>query len=145
LNVRDRVVFTGIVSPADLPAHYAMADIFLHPNRISFTDSEGFGIVLLEAQASGKPVIGGRTGGVPETMIEGKTGLLVSGEDVAETTCVLRRLIEDEGLRARMGAAGRRHVSERFSWDVAARTVEDTHRQVLEFETLSAARRAEAD
>jgi phosphatidylinositol alpha-1,6-mannosyltransferase len=131
-GVQDCVSFTGKVPEDDLPAYYAAADVFLHPNRIFEADSEGFGIVFLEAQATGKPVVGGRTGGVPETMIEGETGLLVSGEDVAETAAVLRRLVEDKELRARMGAAGRRLVATQFSWEKAARVVEEVHRRVVE-------------
>jgi phosphatidyl-myo-inositol dimannoside synthase len=139
-RVQDCVSFTGSVPEADLPAYYAASDVFLHPNRICQADCEGFGIVFLEAQATGKPVVGGRTGGVPETMIEGETGLLVSGEDVAETASVLRRLVEDRALRSRMGEAARRHVTGKFSWETAARAVEDVHRQVLRSGTLRAAR-----
>ena len=144
-GVSDCVFFTGAVPEADLPAYYAAADVFLHPNRICDADSEGFGIVFLEAQACGKPVIGGRSGGVPETMIEGETGFLVSGEDVEETAAMLRRLVNNQQLRSRMGDAGRRHVALRFSWEAAAHAVEDVHRQVIEHGTLRAARTVRAD
>ncbi|OLD20126.1 MAG: hypothetical protein AUJ01_04745 [Acidobacteria bacterium 13_1_40CM_3_65_5] len=74
--------FAGTVSDADLPAFYAACDIFLLPNRVDDGDIEGFGIVFLEAAASGKPVIGGDNGGVPEAVERDVTGLLVDGADV---------------------------------------------------------------
>jgi phosphatidylinositol alpha-1,6-mannosyltransferase len=98
--------------------------------------------VFLEAQATGKPVIGGRNGGVPETMIEGETGLLVSGEDVAETAAAVSRLVADPALRYRMGLAGRRHVATQFSWEAAARVVEEVQDAVFAAGTLRAARTA---
>jgi phosphatidylinositol alpha-1,6-mannosyltransferase len=140
LGVRACAHFTGKVPEADLPAYFAAGDVFLHPNRIHEADSEGFGIVFLEAQATGRPVVGGNTGGVPETMIAGETGLLVSGEDVAETVSALRPLLENKALRSRMGEAGRRHVVQNFSWEKAARAVEEVHHQVLAHGTLRAAR-----
>jgi phosphatidylinositol alpha-1,6-mannosyltransferase len=139
-RLEGRVHFTGAVPESDLPKYYAACDVFLHPNRIDAMDCEGFGIVFLEAQAAGKPVIGGRTGGVPETMIEGETGFLVSAEDVAETSAVLQRLVENPELRNRMGQAARRHVANKFSWEAAARAAEDVHTQVVEAGTLASAR-----
>ena len=67
-SLTNRVTFEGSVPASQLPAYYAAADLFVHPNRVDGTDFEGFGIVFLEAAASGLPVIGGATGGVPEAV-----------------------------------------------------------------------------
>lgn len=117
------VTFTGTVSGPELATHIAAADVFAHPNRSRWLglEQEGFGIIFLEAQACGKPVIAGRSGGTPEALLEGESGLLVDGsapDDIAEAAI---RLLSDDELAARMGKAGRRFVEERFSWDDIAR------------------------
>jgi phosphatidylinositol alpha-1,6-mannosyltransferase len=97
-------------------------------------DIEGFGIVFLEAASSGKPVIGGNSGGVPEAVADGTTGLLVSGTDVTQLSGVLRRVLDDAVLRARLGKAGRERVLESFTWQRAADMVWAAHERVA-FET----------
>lgn len=129
LGVAGQVVFAGEVSAADLPAYYAACDIFLLPNRIEQGDIEGFGIVFLEAAAAGRPVIAGNTGGVPEAVADGETGLLVSGTDVEELAATICRLAKDRALRDRLGRAGRERVLRSFTWTSTAariRTVHDT-------------------
>ena len=79
LQVADRVRLVGAVAAHELPAYYAAADVFVHPNRVDDGDFEGFGMVFLEAAAAGLPVIGGASGGVPEAVEGGITGLLVPG------------------------------------------------------------------
>ena len=83
LGVADKVTFLGTVDEGALPALYAACDVFLMPNRADGVDFEGFGIVFLEAAASGRPAIGGRSGGVPEAVDDGVTGA-VGGEDDEE-------------------------------------------------------------
>lgn len=122
-GVRDRVSFTGAVEADELPAYYAAADVFVHPNRIEQGDVEGFGIVFLEAAAAGLPVIGGNTGGVPEAIQEGVTGLLVTGTDVSELAGAIRTLAESQPLRRKMGESGRARVSREFTWERAAADV----------------------
>jgi phosphatidylinositol alpha-1,6-mannosyltransferase len=123
-------VFAGAVVADELPAYYAAADIFVHPNRIENGDFEGFGIVLLEAAASGLPVIAGRTGGTPEAVEEGITGQLVSGIDVDELASALRGLIRAPERRRQLGGAARRRVLSRFSWERAARVVSGVHQAI---------------
>jgi len=108
-----------------LPSYYAAADIFVHPNRVEGEDFEGFGMVFLEAAASGKPVIGGRSGGVPEAIEEGKTGLLVSGLDADELAAAIMQLISSPGMRVAFGAAARQRVITHFTWSRAVKQVED--------------------
>jgi len=125
LGVEERIVFAGKVSDEELPAYYAACDVFLLPNRREGEDIEGFGIVFLEAQATARPVIAGSTGGAPEAVADGETGILVGGTDVEELAEALRRLAGSEELRRRLGEAGRRRVREEFSWERSASVVRD--------------------
>lgn len=129
-GVGARVFFVGEVDAADLPAYYAACDIFLLPNRVDDGDIEGFGIVFLEASSSAKAVIGGNSGGVPEAVAHGSTGLLVGGTDADELACAIRRLIDDEPLRLQLGRMGRQRVLHSFTWKRAADLVDGVHRRV---------------
>ncbi|MGI9164036.1 MAG: glycosyltransferase family 4 protein [Mycobacterium sp.] len=113
------VVFTGAVPTAELPAHYAMADVFAMPCRTrgAGLDVEGLGIVFLEASATGIPVVAGRSGGAPETVLDGETGQVVDGRDVDELAEVISGLLADPARAQRMGQAGRRWVSRDWNWD----------------------------
>ncbi len=106
LGVADAVIFTGDVSAADLVAHYCLGDVFVMPNRaLENGDTEGFGLVFLEANACGLPAIGGRDGGTSSAVQQGVNGLLVDGHSLAEVTEAMLCLLEDEALRARIAAA----------------------------------------
>jgi len=122
------VTFAGAVSDGELPAYFAACDVFLMPNRREGADIEGFGIAFLEAAASGKPAIGGTTGGAPEAVEDGRTGVLVSGTDAHELAGAIVRLAGDPDARRRLGHAGRSRVLERFTWDRAAAEVTAIHR-----------------
>ena len=131
LGIRGAVTFAGKVADADLPRYYAACDVFAHPNRIEGTDLEGFGLVFLEAAASGKPAIGGNTGGVPEAVQDGETGALVSGTDADELAGVIERFAGSPALGRTWGAAGRARVLREFTWERAARQVEAVHLDVV--------------
>lgn len=130
LGVADRVDFAGKVPDDELPAYYAASDVFLMPNRQDGADFEGFGIVFLEAQATGRPVIAGRTGGAPEAVSEGETALLVGGDDPAELARTIERLAASPDERARLGRAGRDRVARGFSWTHTTRSVAELQRRV---------------
>ena len=130
-GVAGRVVFAGAVPDAQLPAYYAACDIFLLPNRVDNGDIEGFGIVFLEAAATGRPAIGGDSGGVPEAIERDVTGLLVDGASVDCVAGAIRELAQSWRRRAEMGGAGRARVINRFTWDRAAATVADLHKQLV--------------
>jgi phosphatidyl-myo-inositol dimannoside synthase len=102
------------------------------PTRVEAYDFEGFGLVFLEAAAAGKPSIGGRNGGVPEAVLEGETGLLVSGHDVEELAAAIGRLISSPELRQQMGQAGRARAVRDFTWERAAAQVSSIHQEVAE-------------
>jgi len=122
-DLRDHVFFAGAVPESELPAYYAACDIFLLPNRIDGGDIEGFGIVFLEAAATGKPVIAGDSGGVPEAVARDSTGLLVDGASVADVATAIRQLAQSKEARMRLGAAGRARARDQFSWQRAAAIV----------------------
>jgi phosphatidyl-myo-inositol dimannoside synthase len=117
-----RILVTGAVGWDRLPACYAAFDLFAMPcrTRLGGTDVEGLGIVYLEAQAAGVPVVAGRSGGAPEALVDGTTGTVVDGRDDDALVGAIDRWLADPSARARAGAAGRRWVEERWSWDAAA-------------------------
>lgn len=117
-DVTDHVVFTGGVPGDELPAHHAMADVFAMPCRTrgNGLDVEGLGIVFLEASACGVPVVAGDSGGAPETVVEGETGHVVDGRDVAEIAAAVSDILADPDRGAAMGAAGRQFVVDNWQW-----------------------------
>jgi phosphatidylinositol alpha-1,6-mannosyltransferase len=126
-GVADITHFAGAVPETDLPACYRAADVFVMPNRADGVDFEGFGMVFLEAAASALPVVGGRSGGVPETMIDGRTGRLVDGANPAELAAALIELARSPELRMSFGRAGRERAVTEFSWNRAAAEVAALH------------------
>jgi phosphatidylinositol alpha-1,6-mannosyltransferase len=121
-GVAEHVVFTDGVPGDELPAHHAMADVFAMPCRTrgAGLDVEGLGIVYLEASATGVPVVAGRSGGAPESVIDGETGLVVDGWDVGAIAAAVGDLLADPNRAARMGAAGRRWVVDNWQWRTKA-------------------------
>ena len=87
-------------------------------------DVEGFGIVFLEANACGKPVVAGRTGGVAEAVADGETGLLVDPENVDEIAAAVLRLLDDDELSRRLGENGLVRARENFNWERRAKEIE---------------------
>jgi phosphatidylinositol alpha-1,6-mannosyltransferase len=121
-GVAEHVVFTDGVPSDELPAHHAMADVFAMPCRTrgSGLDVEGLGIVYLEASAMGVPVVAGRSGGAPESVIDGTTGLVVDGWDVGAIAAAVGDLLADPERAAAMGAAGRQWVVDDWQWHTKA-------------------------
>jgi phosphatidylinositol alpha-1,6-mannosyltransferase len=121
-GVAEHVVFTDGVPGDELPAHHAMADVFAMPCRTrgAGLDVEGLGIVYLEASASGVPVVAGRSGGAPESVVDGETGLVVDGGDVGAIAVAVGDLLADPDRAAQMGAAGRGWVVDNWQWRTKA-------------------------
>lgn len=123
LGVADRVHLLGHVLLEDLPLWYNACDIFAMPNRAINGDTEGFGMVFLEAAACGKPSVAGDAGGTGAAVEDGVTGYRVSGEDPGQVAGALKKLLGDEALRRRLGQAGHQRATQEFSWEaVAAKT-----------------------
>ncbi|MFO1432218.1 MAG: glycosyltransferase family 4 protein [Candidatus Competibacteraceae bacterium] len=107
LQVEDHVTFAGAVPNAELVAHYCLCDLFVMPNReLADYDTEGFGLVFLEANACGKAVIGGRAGGAVEAVRDGENGLLVDGMKPDEIAAAIIRLLGEDTLRQRLEQQG---------------------------------------
>ncbi len=124
-GVADRVIFTGLVPWEDVPRYYRSCDIFVMPNRtLPNGDTEGFGLVFLEANACEKPVIGGRAGGVPDAVLDGETGLLVNGERVDEVASAVTRLLQEMEFASMLGRNGFKRV-QGMSWAIRARQFRD--------------------
>lgn len=123
VGVAEHVVLTGSVPADELPAHHAVGDVFAMPARTrgAGLDVEGLGIVYLEASACGVPVVAGRSGGAPETVQHGRTGLVVDGRDVAAVAADVGGLLADPDRAATLGAAGRAWVARDWRWDTLAR------------------------
>jgi phosphatidylinositol alpha-1,6-mannosyltransferase len=130
LGVADRVIFAGYVPDAELPAYYSAADVFIMPSRETKGDAEGFGIVYLEANACGKPVIGGRSGGIPDAICEGLTGLLVDPSNEEEIADAIIRVLQDEFLAEKLGANGRKRVEQELTWDRIATRLWELYQKV---------------
>jgi phosphatidyl-myo-inositol dimannoside synthase len=123
-GVADHVVLTGSVPMAELAAHYAAGDVYAMPSRTrgGGLDVEAFGLVYLEASATGLPVVAGRSGGAPETVRDGITGHVVDGRHPGELADVLADLLSDPERAAKMGQAGRQWAREAWGWpDLADR------------------------
>ena len=118
-GVADRVVFLGRVSEDDLPVAHRAADVFamLCRDRWGGLEAEGFGIVFLEAGASGLACVAGRSGGSHEAVLDGETGYVVEPRAIGTVIARLRELLDDPARRARFGAAARAHAEAEWSYD----------------------------
>ncbi|WP_083291107.1 glycosyltransferase family 4 protein [Corynebacterium sp. HMSC11E11] len=119
-GVADHIIFTGSVPFDELPDHYNAATVFAMPARTrgGGLDVEGLGIVYLEAQACGVPVIAGESGGAPETVVDGVTGVVVDGRDIAALARAITAICAKPERARQMGEEGRRHVVTHWTWEV---------------------------
>jgi phosphatidylinositol alpha-1,6-mannosyltransferase len=122
-GVADRVHLLGAVPAEDLPRWYNACDVFAMPNRDIGGDTEGFGLVYMEANSCGKPALAGRAGGTGSAVEEGLNGLRVDGESVDAVADGLARLLGDPALARRMGQAGRERTVSRFTSDQRAELI----------------------
>jgi phosphatidylinositol alpha-1,6-mannosyltransferase len=116
------VVVTGPVPADELPAHYRAADAFVLACRDDRggLQTEGLGLSVIEASASGLPVVVGRSGGSAKSLIDGATGTLIDASRVGEVASALIAVLADRPRRDQLGAAGRRWAVQNWSWDSAA-------------------------
>jgi phosphatidylinositol alpha-1,6-mannosyltransferase len=132
LGVADRVRFLGLVGDQDLPAVYNLGSVYLGMSRrVGRMDVEGFGISLVEASACGLPVVAGNSGGIPDAVRDGETGILVPPEDPAALADAVCRVLTDRALATRLGQNGRRAVESHFNWDRVVRDLRAIESEVV--------------
>lgn len=131
LKLEDKIIFVEEIEERELPFYYAACDLFIMPSYEikERGDVEGFGIAYLEAGASGKPVIGGRSGGVPDAIIDGETGLLVDPLNISQIAGALISLLTNSELAQRLGKKGRARVEEELNWEKMAKKVREIIRE----------------
>lgn len=117
LGVTPLVRFLGRVPNEEVAPLLAMSDVFVLPGREERPDVEGFGLVFLEANACETPVIGSTSGGIPDAVVDGVTGVLVPPSAPGPFAEAAIRLLKDEDLRRRLGRAGRERVLREGTWD----------------------------
>ena len=122
LNVADCVTFIGRINYSELPKYICVGDIFAMPSRSRFfgLEVEGLGIVYLEASACGLPVVGGKSGGAPDAVLVGETGVVVDGTNSSEIAEACIDLLNNPELCALMGATGRTWIIENWRWEIWA-------------------------
>jgi len=114
---RSNIIFLENISNQHLPIYYNLADIFIMPSRIeNQNDVEGFGIVYLEAGLFAKPVIAGKSGGVEDAVIDGKTGILVEPNNSSAISNAILKLLNDGKLANKLGVQGQKRVLSKFQW-----------------------------
>ena len=131
LHLQGRVVFQEPVSQEELARYFSTADVVVLPSvRTDEGETEGLGLVLLEAMACGVPVIGSATGGIPDIIKDGETGLIalqMNPHDLAEK---ILRILDDEALRKKVTEKGFGFVKQEFSWAVVAERFKKIYEQV---------------
>lgn len=126
VGLGNRVIFSGYVPDSILPNYYAACDLAVLPSKDS---SEGFGLVLLEAMATGKAVIGSRVGGMVDVIADGSNGLLVQPGDGSRLSEAMIYLLENEESRKNMGGKGRK-FAESLDWSKVGERVEDVYKEI---------------
>jgi phosphatidylinositol alpha-1,6-mannosyltransferase len=117
LGLSARVHFIGFIPDSNLADWYRATDVYVMPSRGGGEDSEGFGITFLEAGACCVPVIGTDSGGIPDAVIHGETGLLVPPDDPDALAVAIKRILGDPDLSKRLGLAARSRIQHELTWD----------------------------
>lgn len=124
LKLEDHVLFMDEVDDSILLSAYQQCDLFALPNREIDRDIEGFGMVLIEAQACGRPVLAGNSGGTKETMNVDVTGLIEDCTSVDNIARTLIALLTDDKRKNEMGKLARQHVENKFDWSIVSKQAE---------------------
>ncbi|MDD4332867.1 MAG: glycosyltransferase family 4 protein [Patescibacteria group bacterium] len=117
------VYFLGAISDEEKWAWLDLCDVFVQPTREEAGNFDGFGIVYLEANLAGKPVIAGRSGGVAEAIFDGVSGILVNPENILEIKEAISKLALDQDLRKKIGEQGKERAIKDFNWKDHVRNI----------------------
>ena len=120
LSLKENITFAGRIMYDRLPSYLSAADLFAMPSRSRFfgLEVEGLGIVYLEASACGIPVVAGNSGGAPDAVLEGVTGLCVDGTNIEQITGAIVEICRDAERASHMGAAGRNWIVDQWRWEI---------------------------
>lgn len=130
-GVTGAVHFVGRVTHKDLPDYYAAADVFVLPSVVTRSgDTEGLGVVLLEAMAQGVPVVACDVGGIPDIVKHGETGLLARQRDPEDLASRIVQILDDPSLTERLVRRGRGHVRSSFSWQRITARFDSLYREL---------------
>lgn len=132
LGLSDRVIFLDYIPDDELPAYYTIADVFVSPSIVdSQGDTEGLGMVLLEALACETPCVASRVGGIVDIIQDGMNGFLAEPKNSRQLADKVYQLLSDNDLRQQMGRQGRMFVENCFSWQAKASEILQVYRSVL--------------
>ena len=123
-DLQNNVIFAGYVPDKYLSLYYSACDVFIRNSKPLQGRAEGFGIVFLEANACGKPVIGGKAGGVPDAVVDGETGILVDPFNTEEIASAIIRILNDKEYANKLGRNGRKRVEAEYTWERKAQQLE---------------------
>jgi phosphatidylinositol alpha-1,6-mannosyltransferase len=120
LGIDSKVTFIGRITYVDLPKYICLGEIFVMPSRsrLAGLEVEGLGIVYLEASACGLPVIAGDSGGAPDAVVDGVTGVVVNGKDQDALATAIATLLKDREKGREMGRQGRAWVIDQWRWEI---------------------------
>lgn len=123
LQIDSHVTFIGRITFSDLPHYICLGEIFVMPSRSRFAglEVEGLGIVYLEASACGLPVIAGNSGGAPDAVRDGVTGLVIDGRDPRSVAQSISELLLDPERARQMGRAGRAWIIKEWRWQIRSK------------------------
>lgn len=124
LGLEKYVKFIGYIEPKDRSLYYNICDVFVMPSKTADIDYESFGIVYAETNTCGKPVIGGKSGGIEDAVIDGVTGILVDPENIEEIKGAIIRLLTDQEYAKKLGENGRTRVEEELNWASVGKKIE---------------------
>lgn len=120
LGLQNNVEFLGKVTREKMREVFQTADLFVLTPRNEEGNMEGFGIVYLEAALAGLCSVGSKSGGVPEAVLDGNTGLLAKENDVNDTATKILRILQDNELRTRLASNAQTRAKDEFSWEKRA-------------------------
>ena len=131
LGMDNNIILAGKINNRELPDYYAAADVFVGPSIVTKKgDTEGLGIVFLEALTSGTCIIGSNVGGIPDIIKNNETGLLVKEKNPKELAEVIIKVLSNEKLRQKLARQGQKYIKDKFSWKNIANEFDDIIKKI---------------